>query len=126
MQRIFASILLAAVLFVATTFAGMAFFGMDAEMMGMNPSMCTGMSCATSHNMDTHGVDCVGHCISAVTPAAATPVSIAISFILLVIAIAFFFTPAISNSSEPLFQRWREGIGKLLLHQKLCTVILRD
>lgn len=126
MQRIFASILLAAVFFVATTFAGMAFFGMDSEMMGMHPSMCTGMGCATGHNMDARGVDCVSQCISAVTLVAATPVSIAFSFICLVVAIAFFFIPPIANSFESFFQRWREGIGKLLLQQKLSTVILRD
>lgn len=128
MQRLAASLLALAITLLTTTFAGMAMFGMGAHAVGMETDHCmSGDHCEQSGTPDTSGMDCVNHCISATTTATTISASMVISFVLFVV---FVFLSRNNNEqrSSPLyaFQRWREGIGKLLLKQQLAVVMLRN
>ena len=129
MQRVLVSFLLAAMLYMATTFAGMVLFGMGGQMAGMSAETCLLGQCASAaHAMDAAGgLGCVSHCLSSAVPALAMPTPFVLSFVLFVAAAALFlFSSEFSKQVAPFFHRWPEGIGKLLLRQKLCTVIVRN
>lgn len=123
MRRLILSILIAAIAFLTTTFAGMAFFGMDG-VMNTGHGYCTGTGCdAMPHDMS--GADCIDQCLSSIppsVPAAAPALALAI-----ILTLALFFTEAsIRTSFLPAAHRFREVIGKILLRQRLATVILRN
>ena len=127
MRRLLLSLLLALIVLVASTFGGMTIFGMHPAMAGMDDTLgCAGDDCLTNHHMDTQGMDCLDHCISVMSPASVTPVPFDLTIVFLtetLIALsltwlAIYFLPAV--------ERWREGIGKFLLHQHLATIVLRD
>lgn len=128
MKWLGALLLTFAITLLATTFAGMAMFGMNTQMVGMDMDHCmSGSHCQQSNASDAGGMDCVNHCISATTTATTTSAAVVISFVLFLVSV-FLLQDGKKRHSKPLYalQRWREGIGKVLLHQQLAGVMLRD
>jgi hypothetical protein len=127
MKRAFLSFLLASVLLSFITLAGMTIFGMQG-VMHMDADSCMGVSCSTDGDTGTSGTDCLNHCLSVASSVTTvvTPMPFAVVFLLAVVVL--LLAEWLSNLSiyAPSVERWREGIGKLLLQQKLSTVILRD
>lgn len=116
MKRLVHLFIASALLLFVTTYAGMAFFGMsDDAMKTMN------------HGAMTADMDCLDHCLAAVVPFTAATSSVAVAFVIMVAA-TFLLSAGIfsSASASRSLHRWREGIGKVLLRQRLASVILRD
>lgn len=125
MRRVFASFLAASIILLATTFAGMALFGMGAGM-GMDHGTCAGADC---HSMphETSGTECLSHCLSLLPNSTPTlSFSLLASFVLALALVLVSGRLDAGTRLAPKLRRWREGIGKILLRQKLATVILRD
>lgn len=119
MKRVLLSLLLASILLTFSTFVGMSVFGMNDTMMHTDSDSCMSVTCATN---------CLDHCLSAASSVTTfvTPLPITFVILLVVVALAFSDRLPTAASFEPSFRKWREGIGKLLLQQRLSTVILRD
>ena len=128
MKRAFLSFLLASILLTFSTLAGMAIFGMHGVMTHMDSDSCIGVACPTSGDMGTTGTDCLDHCLSVASSVTTVVTPMPFAFVFLLVAVALLLAewlPTISTYA-PSIERWREGIGKLLLQQNLSTVILRD
>lgn len=128
MKRVFLSFLLASILLTFSTLAGMAVFGMNGVMMHMDSDSCVGVACSTAGDMGTSGTDCLDHCLSVASSVTTVVTPMPFAFLILLAVVALLiseWSPVVSTFS-PSLRRWREGIGKLLLQQKLSTVILRD
>lgn len=109
MYRFLKFILLATLLCTFTTLAGMTFFG-------------------TGHTDIHMDASCLEHCLSdaasintAVTPNLILPLLL---FVAVSTWLLYVWRPTINPAKIVRFQRWRESIGRQLLHQKLSSVIL--
>ncbi len=123
MHRTLILFLSASIILLATTFAGMAFFGMGSEM-AMKHGTCIGSACDSMPG-GMAGMECVNHCLS--TLPVSSPVPLLSLAIVALVLLVFFLREQLPEvgSVELVRHRWRSGIGKILLHQNLSTIVLR-
>jgi hypothetical protein len=126
MLSFLSSLIAASTLFVASTFGGMSIFGMHATMAAMDDGGCASSTCVSTHNMDVGDAACVSHCLSAAESTTATPVPLTLALVVLVVVLISFASIISPETFPRAIERWREGIGKLLLHQHLAPVMVRD
>lgn len=128
MKGILLSFLLASILLTLSTLAGMTVFGMRGVMSHMDSDSCVSTDCPISNNTGETETGCLNHCLSVASSASTAVVPMPFTFVFLITAVALLLAEWIPTIRTIAFsnERWREGIGKLLLQQKLSTVILRD
>ncbi len=125
MKRLISTLIMTSILAFGALHAAMgAGFGDSAHGSMETGFSCVFASCPTSGNNGMQDMDCVGHCLSAAsTEFPASPVTPALT----VVAILLFLA---GQSLYPINQdrarRFSDVIGRLLLRQRLATVVLRN
>ncbi len=128
MKRSIAQFLLATVLLTFSTFAGLSIFGLHGLSMTMDTNHCVGLDCHSMLGQASANINCLDHCLSAATPATTIISPVATTLILLFVVIVLLASTGSFASSTAWSppNRWRHGIGKILLQRHLAPVILRD
>ncbi len=124
MRRTLLSFLIASLVLFVTTFAGLAFFGMGSGM-ATDHGTCIGSVCDSMPG-DMSGMECLSHCLSAIPASSPAPLFPFAVFVLALLILFLHERLAEVGRVERVHPRWRSGIGKLLLHQNLSTIILRN
>lgn len=108
------SILIASFVLALASIGGMAVFGMDIAGMHMDAGV--------------GGVDCLEHCLDAISDATMGTIPATVSTFLLAVLIAQMVSLRSSSTVAAIrsLVRWREGIGKAQWRRKLATVRIQD
>jgi hypothetical protein len=125
MRKIVILMLAATILFALPAFVGSAMVGMGDGSMekGMRP--CIGSACPLMPAAPAEG--CLDHCLSAMAWfTAALPTAPLLATTMSIFFVVIFFATVCDPLVQTEVHRWRNGIGKVLLRQRLATVILRN
>ncbi|MBI4457930.1 hypothetical protein HY633_03130 [Candidatus Uhrbacteria bacterium] len=126
MKRFIAVILLSLFLAFGALFAAMSagFVHSAHGSMAAAPSCMTAFCPASENDGPTAAMDCFSHCLSAaVKEFPASPVLPALFFIVLLLMVS---GRSLSTVFEDNVRRFSDIIGRLLLRQRLSTVVLRN